>query len=80
MIDATTPPIPPILLEPDYPLPGSIARPLYAGGERESLIEEITRLLREKDAVLVAHYYTDEDLQLIADKTGGMLNEKINDL
>ena len=38
------------------------------------MIEEfarIKRLLKEKDAVLVAHYYTDSDLQMIADETGG---------
>jgi quinolinate synthase len=77
MTDLTSPQIPPILMERNYPLPGSIARPQYAAGERELLIEEITRLLTEKDAVLVAHYYTDEDLQLIADKTGGMVSDSL---
>ena len=77
MNDATTLQRPPILRERNYPIPGSIARPQYAAGERETLIEEITRLLRVKDAVLVAHYYTDEDLQLIADKTGGMVSDSL---
>jgi quinolinate synthase len=77
MTNVTTPQTAPILPERNYPLPGSIARPQYACGERESLIEEITRLLREKDAVLVAHYYTDEDLQLIADKTGGVVSDSL---
>jgi quinolinate synthase len=71
------PTIPPILHAKDYPLPGSIGRPAYEAGEREALIEKITRLLREKDAVLVAHYYTDEDLQLIADRTGGMVSDSL---
>ena len=56
-------PLAPIPVNPAYPLPGSIARPEYGPGEREALIDEIRQLLREKDAVLVAHYYTDEDLQ-----------------
>jgi len=77
MSDAMTPEIPPILHERDYPLPGSIGRPAYGAGERASLIGEITRLLKEKDAVLVAHYYTDEDLQLIADQTGGMVSDSL---
>ncbi len=77
MTNMTTPQIPPILLEREYPLPGSIGRPLYAPGERESLIEEIKHLLREKDAVLVAHYYTDEDLQQVADETGGMVSDSL---
>ena len=60
-----------------YPLPGSIARPDYAPGERETLIEEITTLLKQQGAVLVAHYYTDEDLQMIADETGGTVADSL---
>jgi quinolinate synthase len=60
------------------PLPGSVARPDYAPGEREELVARIKRLLREKDAVLVAHYYTDEDLQAIADATGGYVSDSLD--
>ena len=60
-----------------YPLPGSIAQPEYVTGERQSLIAEIRQLLREKDAVLVAHYYTDDDLQMIADETGGTVSDSL---
>ena len=60
------------------PLPGSIAQPDYAPGEREQLIERIKRLLKEKDAVLVAHYYTDSDLQMIADETGGYVSDSLD--
>ena len=56
---------------------GSIAQPDYAPGERDSLIEEIKTLLHEKDAVLVAHYYTDADLQMIADETGGTVSDSL---
>jgi quinolinate synthase len=69
--------IPPILTEPAYPLPGSVGAPDYAPGEREALISEIKTLLQEKDAVLVAHYYTDEDLQMIADETGGTVADSL---
>ena len=62
----------------DLPLPGSIARPDYAPGEREALIARIKHLLQEKDAVLVAHYYTDEDLQAIADETGGYVSDSLD--
>jgi len=61
----------------DYPLPGSVARPEYAPEERNRLIGEIKMLLQEKDAVLVAHYYTDEDLQMIADETGGNVSDSL---
>ncbi len=69
--------LPPVITAPDYPLPGSVGTPDYAPGERSALVEEIKTLLREKDAVLVAHYYTDEDLQMIADETGGMVADSL---
>lgn len=69
----------PRLVEPrtPYPLPGSIVQPTYGAGEREALIAAIKQLLREKDAVLVAHYYTDDDLQMIADETGGAVSDSL---
>lgn len=45
--------------------------------ERQQLIARIKRLLREQDAVLVAHYYTDEDLQALADETGGCVSDSL---
>jgi len=72
---ADQPPV--ILRDTPFPLPGSVPHPVYAPGERERLIEEIKRLLVEKDAVLVAHYYTDEDLQMIADATGGTVADSL---
>lgn len=60
------------------PLPGSVGRPDYAPGERDELVARIKDLLREKDAVLVAHYYTDEDLQAIADETSGYVSDSLD--
>ena len=34
------------------------------------LIEKIKRLKEEKDAVILAHYYVDDDVQAIADYVG----------
>jgi quinolinate synthase len=45
--------------------------------EREQLIAEIKTLLKAKDAVLVAHYYTDDDLQMLADETGGFVADSL---
>jgi quinolinate synthase len=77
MSETDSVPVRPVQLDPGYPLPGSISRPDYAPGERDALIKEIRQLLREKDAVLVAHYYTDEDLQMIADETGGSVADSL---
>jgi quinolinate synthase len=46
--------------------------------ERDSLKARIRELLREQDAVLVAHYYTDADLQLLADETGGRVSDSLD--
>ncbi len=67
----------PLARDTDYPLPGSIVTPEYRPGERDRLIGEIKELLAARDAVLVAHYYTDEDLQRIADETGGTVADSL---
>ncbi len=41
--------------------------------EREKLIEEINRLKKEKNAVIMAHYYQTGDIQDIADNVGDSL-------
>jgi len=46
--------------------------------ERETLRERAKRLLREQDAVLVAHYYTHPDLQILADETGGHVADSLD--
>ena len=40
------------------------------GGERTALAARIARLLVERDATLVAHYYTSPELQELAEATG----------
>jgi quinolinate synthase len=49
----------------------------YAHGEREALRTRIKHLLKEQDAVLVAHYYTSEDLQQLAEETGGHVADSL---
>ena len=46
--------------------------------EREELRARIGQLLKKQDAVIVAHYYTDGDLQLLADKTGGYVSDSLD--
>jgi quinolinate synthase len=46
--------------------------------EKASLMNEAKRLLKEQDAVLVAHYYTDADLQQLADETGGYVSDSLD--
>lgn len=37
---------------------------------RHALITEIQRLKQEKDAVILAHYYLEDDVQALADYIG----------
>ena len=45
--------------------------------ERLALKERIRALLKEKKAVLVAHYYVDADLQDLAEETGGCVSDSL---
>jgi quinolinate synthase len=44
---------------------------------RALLKDKIRRLLKEKEAVLVAHYYVDADLQDLAEETGGCVSDSL---
>ncbi|MBI3545164.1 MAG: quinolinate synthase NadA [Gammaproteobacteria bacterium] len=48
-----------------------------AEAERARLNARIKHLLKERDAVLVAHYYVDEDLQRLAEDTGGCVADSL---
>ncbi len=45
--------------------------------ERAALKSRIRALLKEKQAVLVAHYYVDADLQDLAEETGGCVSDSL---
>lgn len=45
--------------------------------EKTALKDRIRRLLKEKQAVLVAHYYVDADLQDLAEETGGCVSDSL---
>jgi quinolinate synthase len=46
--------------------------------EREALRNRIKRLLKEQDAVLVAHYYVDAEIQRLAEETGGHVSDSLD--
>ncbi len=49
----------------------------HDGAERVALKERIKRELARQDAVLVAHYYVDEELQDLADESGGCVADSL---
>lgn len=48
-----------------------------SAAEKMLLKERIKRLLKEQQAVLVAHYYVDGDLQDLAEETGGCVSDSL---
>ena len=46
--------------------------------KRNKLFTKAKQLLKARNAVLVAHYYTDADLQRLADETGGYVSDSLD--
>lgn len=46
--------------------------------EKAELITRIKKLLKQQDAVLVAHYYVHADLQDLAEATGGIVSDSLD--
>jgi len=59
----------------DYPFPGKPA--ILSEQEQTDYKAKIKKLLVEKDAVLVAHYYTDPEIQALAEETGGYVADSL---
>ncbi|WP_028864195.1 quinolinate synthase NadA [Psychromonas aquimarina] len=63
------------LVGSDYPFP---AKPVVLSEqEKIDYKNKIKQLLIEKDAVLVAHYYTDPEIQALAEETGGYVADSL---
>ncbi len=46
--------------------------------EKAELVARIKRMLKEQDAVLLAHYYVHPDLQDLAEQTGGIVSDSLD--
>lgn len=53
-------------------------RPYYTPVQKEALKEKIKQQLKAQNAVLIAHYYVDEDLQQLAEETGGYVSDSLD--
>lgn len=73
-----TTPIAPILpASPPVTVPPHPQWPVLSAAEKTALKQRIAALLTEQRAVLVAHYYTDDDLQELAEHTGGIVADSL---
>ncbi|MFH0261757.1 quinolinate synthase NadA [Vibrio barjaei] len=58
-----------------YPFP---PKPVpLSDDEKQQNIANIKTLLKQKDAVLIAHYYTDPEIQALAEETGGFVGDSL---
>ncbi|TDN55276.1 quinolinate synthetase [Buttiauxella sp. JUb87] len=67
-----------VMFDPEtaiYPFPPK-PQPLSAD-EKQFYREKIKRLLKERNAVMVAHYYTDPEIQALAEETGGCISDSL---
>ena len=60
----------------EAPLPTAYC-PTRIPAEDQARVEEIKRLLKAHNAVLVAHYYTDDAIQQLAEETGGCVADSL---
>jgi quinolinate synthase len=51
--------------------------PKYTPEQEEVHRQRIKELLVEKDAVIVAHYYTEDSIQRLAEETGGIVSDSL---
>ena len=63
-------------VELDAPLPSPYC-PTRIPAEDEARVAEIKQLLKANNAVLVAHYYTDDAIQQLAEETGGCVADSL---
>ena len=70
----------PVLPEIIYPVTAKIEslRPVYSPEQKVEVKAKIKKLLKEQDAVLVAHYYVDRELQELAEETGGYVSDSLD--
>ena len=55
-----------------------VARPAPPTGDSEKLVNHIKALLKQQNAVIIAHYYTEEHLQILAETTGGHVADSLS--
>jgi len=62
---------------PIFKVPAHPVWPILSVEERDNLKNRIKKMLKEQNAVLVAHYYTDGALQDLAEETGGCVADSL---
>lgn len=65
------------LILPEIKVPAHPVWPEKSAAEKQAQKERIKTLMQQQNAVLVAHYYVDGDLQALAEETGGCVADSL---
>ncbi len=65
--------VPIIDIDIPFPKPPQVLTPL----QKSAYQEKIIALLKKHNAVLIAHYYTDPEIQALAEETGGFVGDSL---
>jgi len=62
----------------DHIIENVTPNPWLTDAQKQDYIIKIKQLLKEKNAVLIAHYYVDDELQALAEETGGYVSDSLD--
>ncbi|BDX07298.1 quinolinate synthase NadA [Planctobacterium marinum] len=65
----------PAKIDIDYSFP--VKPPVLTAVQQQEYKQRIKSLLKEKNAVLIAHYYTDPEIQALAEESGGFISDSL---
>ena len=55
-----------------------VLSPWLTDAEKADYVLKIKALLKQKNAVIIAHYYVDDELQSLAEETGGYVSDSLD--
>ena len=61
----------------NFDVPLTRKNPVLAADEKQARKDRIKALLKAHNAVLIAHYYTDDAIQELAEETGGCVSDSL---
>ncbi|HYF97469.1 MAG TPA: quinolinate synthase NadA [Coxiellaceae bacterium] len=62
---------------PVFAVPAHSTKAPLSSAEKERYKDRIKNLLKKENAVLIAHYYTDPEIQALAEETGGFVSDSL---
>lgn len=64
-------------LAANFEYPATLPPESLTSQQRDAMFDSVKAMLKQENAVLVAHYYTDPDIQTLAEQTGGCVADSL---